>query len=63
MKISTLIEKLTKLQEINGDIDVMYQDGDGDSVWEIMRVEVLFSAAIGCPKEWNMPENFVRISA
>jgi hypothetical protein len=41
----------------------MYQDGDGDSVWEIMRVEVLFSAAIGCPKEWNMPENFVRISA
>lgn len=64
MKISTLIETLKKIQEINGDnIEVLYQDGDGDSIWEIMRVEVRFSADECFPEEWNMPDKFVRISA
>lgn len=59
MKISQLMERLAKLQKIHGDIDVMFSDSEGESVWSAESAEVeVVEDDNQYPKDWNMPKGF-----
>ena len=58
MKINALIKKLEKLLDKHGNVDVMFQDGDGDSVWCLESVQFRVAEEDEFPKEWNMKPGY-----
>ena len=58
MKISALIKKLEKLQDKYGNIDVMYQDGDGDSIWPVEHLQFHEAEEDEYPEDWNMKAGY-----
>jgi len=58
MKIKKMIDKLQKIEKEHGDIDVMYQDGDGESYWSINSANFREAEEDEFPEDWEMPEGF-----
>lgn len=63
MKTSELIALLQKSLKQNGDIDVMFEDGNCDSVWQIVDAECHVTEDGEFPKSWHMPEAFLKLYA
>lgn len=58
MKISALIKKLEKLQEKHGNVDVMAQDLNSDSVWSIGSAKFNVAEEDDYPEDWDMPAGY-----
>lgn len=58
MKINALIKKLEQLQAMHGNLDVMYQDGDGDSMWPVEHLAFHETEEDEFPEAWNMPKGY-----
>lgn len=57
MLISQLIYQLEKLQEKHGDLDVMFQNDEGD-VWNVTLALHHKVEEDEFPTNWNMPEGY-----
>ena len=57
MLISQLIYQLEKLQQRHGDLDVMFQNDNGEA-WEIMLAGHHTVSDDEYPENWNLPEGF-----
>ena len=58
MKISALIKKLEKIMDKNGNVDVMFQDGDGDSIWCLESVKFHVAEEDEYPEDWGMEAGY-----
>lgn len=60
MRVSTLIERLQKLQEKHGDLPVMFETDD-HSAWQVSVVSLHVAEENEYPTDWEMPEGFAFI--
>ena len=59
MKISQMMERLEHIKRIHGDLEVMFSDSEGESVWSAESAEVeMVEDDNQYPKDWNMPKGF-----
>lgn len=59
MIISELIEKLKKISDKHGDVEVLFCDLEGSgSPYSVSRVSFEVAEADAYPEDWDMPEGF-----
>lgn len=59
MKIAALIKKLEAIKAKQGNVEVMFDDGDGDSgPWAISAVKFSVAEEDEYPEDFDMPEGF-----
>ena len=59
MKINALIKKLAAIQSKQGNVEVMFEDGNGDyGPWSISDVKFNVAEEDEFPEDFDMPEGF-----
>ena len=61
MKIFELAERLKKIYDKHGDIEVMFESPEDGSIWSVLAAEP--DEVTSFPEDWNMPVSlkFVRL--
>lgn len=60
MRVSTLIERLQKLQEKHGDLTVIFEN-DEHIAWQVSIASLHVAEENEYPPDWEMPEGFAFI--
>ena len=58
MKVQTLIERLQRIAEEHGDVEVMMREPFHQTLFEVGIVRFDVACANQFPEEWHMPKGF-----